>query len=246
MTTYLKLTNKTANHNGLQLVEGLNTDPIPFCPSGDCNPGGIYFTTSDYLHIWLTYKKDLEIVWEVEIPKDAKVYHEGNKSKADKLILKNPMSIKKYLKSSNVPLNSDVVEWAVMNGHLNFLKYLHNRMSNPDGNGFLPWYQHTCGLAAAHGQLNCLKYLHENGCPWNEYTCERAAANGHLDCLKYAHDHGCPFNRSTRYSAEYNGHLDCVEYIQNHMKSIAVKEQDENKAKALYQICKTPVMGTWF
>jgi hypothetical protein len=39
----IKLTNIEENHNGFQFNTGLNIDTVPFNPSGDCKPGGIYF-----------------------------------------------------------------------------------------------------------------------------------------------------------------------------------------------------------
>jgi len=38
-----------SGHNGLKYHEGLNVDPLPFNPSGDCKPGGIYFSKEDIL-----------------------------------------------------------------------------------------------------------------------------------------------------------------------------------------------------
>ena len=36
-----------AGHHGLIYHEGLNIDPLTFNPSGDCEPGGIYFSRED-------------------------------------------------------------------------------------------------------------------------------------------------------------------------------------------------------
>ena len=48
---------------------------------------------------------------------------------------------------------------AAAGGHLEILKYLHEK-------GF-PWDCRTCRNAALGGHLEVLKYAHENGCPWN-------------------------------------------------------------------------------
>ena len=53
MTKYVKLTNQECCHNNFQFHEGLNIDTIPFTAYGDCKPGGIYFTTPDYISQWL-------------------------------------------------------------------------------------------------------------------------------------------------------------------------------------------------
>ena len=73
---------------------------------------------------------------------------------------------------------------AAAGGHLEILKYLHEK-------GF-PWDYRTCRNAARHGHLEVLKYSHEKGCAWDEGTCSEAAKGGHLDVLKYAHENGCP------------------------------------------------------
>lgn len=46
---YLKITNLNECHNGLQYQDGLIIDPIPFEKEGSCCPGGIYFTTPEYI-----------------------------------------------------------------------------------------------------------------------------------------------------------------------------------------------------
>ena len=50
---YYKIVNPKG-HNGLIYKEGLNTDPLPFNPSGDCKSGGIYFAKED-IFAFLTY-----------------------------------------------------------------------------------------------------------------------------------------------------------------------------------------------
>jgi len=79
-----KFTNLSENHNGFQFKTGLNIDTVPFNPTGNCEPGGIYFTEAKFANMWKfihTYCRD------VTIPDDAQVYAEYMKFKADKLIL---------------------------------------------------------------------------------------------------------------------------------------------------------------
>ena len=38
-----------SGHNGLKYYAGYNEDPLPFNPSGSCEPGGIYFAKEDIL-----------------------------------------------------------------------------------------------------------------------------------------------------------------------------------------------------
>ena len=68
---------------------------------------------------------------------------------------------------------------AVNGGHLECLKYLHDKGC--------PWDKTTCSSAAEGGHLECLKYLHDKGCPWDEelfFLLLEAVT----ECLKYLYD----------------------------------------------------------
>jgi hypothetical protein len=86
--SYVKFLNNSLTHNGFKYQEGLNVDTIPFNPSGECAPGGLYYTHIAYLEVWCHMG---ELIADVEIPEDALVYSEpcGTKWKANKIILKN-------------------------------------------------------------------------------------------------------------------------------------------------------------
>ena len=93
----VKLTNEECCHNGFSFSEGLNVDTVPFDPTGKCQSGGIYFIHEEDIYLWLHYGgKIMYYIWDVEVPADAQVYDEGNKFKADKLILKNKRTINNY------------------------------------------------------------------------------------------------------------------------------------------------------
>jgi len=38
---FYKILNEEETHHGLKYQTGLNEDPLPFNPNGDCEPGGI-------------------------------------------------------------------------------------------------------------------------------------------------------------------------------------------------------------
>lgn len=81
-------------HHDFKYTTGLNVDTVPFNPSGECKPGGLYYSREDILY-FLSFGP---YIAEVEIPEDAEVYEEttnisGIKSsytkwKANKIILK--------------------------------------------------------------------------------------------------------------------------------------------------------------
>ena len=67
---FYKVLNEDECHNGFQYHDGLNVDSEPFNPSGNCEPGGIYFAREDIL-AFLSYG-----VWirEVTIPEGEPIY----------------------------------------------------------------------------------------------------------------------------------------------------------------------------
>jgi hypothetical protein len=105
----------------------------------------------------------------------------------------------------------DEVCWAAACGHLNCMKFLHEKYGednlfkydecqeisprNLDINSTVQREDNVdaCTYAAERGYIDCLKFLHENDYYWDEWTCTRAAQNGQLECLKYLHQNGCPW-----------------------------------------------------
>ena len=91
----VKLTNIRECHHGFQFETGLNVDTIPFNPTGECEPGGIYFTDIGNMPEWLEYgNKQMKYCRTVTLPPDCRVYVEENKFKADKIILGERVEIK--------------------------------------------------------------------------------------------------------------------------------------------------------
>src|SRR4030042_1262237 len=83
---YYKITNKEENHYGMQYKTGLNVDILPFNPSGDCEPGGIYFSREDIL-AFLDYEPWIR---KVTLPENEEIYENPGilkKWKAHRVIL---------------------------------------------------------------------------------------------------------------------------------------------------------------
>jgi hypothetical protein len=124
---FYKITNEEEKHNNLQYKTGLNVDPIEFNPSGDCEPGGIYFSSED-IFAFLDYGPWIR---KVVIPKDSHVYENPGfpkKWKTDIVILEERKKIdleviKKLVEEgANVRVDYDhALRWAVKNGHYLFL-----------------------------------------------------------------------------------------------------------------------------
>lgn len=88
---FVRWMNKDMKHYNFQYVEGLNVDTVPFNPSGNCEGGGLYFTTIDHIKDHMSPQRHIRLV---EIPDDSQVYHirGDNKWKADKIIIKEQLT----------------------------------------------------------------------------------------------------------------------------------------------------------
>lgn len=84
----IKFLQNSLVHHGFQYRAGLNVDTVPFDATGECRPGGLYFTTTQHARVWAHMGS---LVADVELPADAQIYCEpcGTKFKADKIILSN-------------------------------------------------------------------------------------------------------------------------------------------------------------
>jgi hypothetical protein len=156
---YYKIINEKHNHNGLQYKEGLNVDNVPFNPSGECNPGGMYFfklkNLADFLHFG-TY------IYEVTLPEDAQIYHEKRKSKADKIIISNKRDLREvstwgHLVKNNVDIHAReecAFRWATLNGYSKVVKFLVE--SDVDIHAREDW---AIRYAKINGHLEIMEYL---------------------------------------------------------------------------------------
>jgi len=91
---FIKLTNREENHHGYHFKTGLNIDNLPFNPSTECQLGGIYFSSLEYLSLWLNYgNPSMFYVRIVTVPNNSIVCVGENKFKANQLILGNRQKI---------------------------------------------------------------------------------------------------------------------------------------------------------
>jgi hypothetical protein len=103
-TTYVKILNESMAHNGFKYKLGLNTDHIPFKPSGSCESGGLYFTDLDNFYKFLEYGT---LIADVKVPEGVEIYTDpvGDKWKASSIIISNVRSIK------DLPQWNDYAYW---------------------------------------------------------------------------------------------------------------------------------------
>ena len=185
---YYKILNKDEKHNGMQYKFGLNVDCKKFNPSGNCNPGGIYFAREDIL-AFLGYG---HYIREVQLPEDAQVYENPGspkKWKADKVVLgkKRKITAKIVQKLINEGVdvhagNDEALRWAAANGHLAVVKIL---LEN--GADVHAWNDSALRWAAENGHLEVVKILLENGANAHvddDGALHGATRNGHLEVVK--------------------------------------------------------------
>ena len=146
------------------------------------------------------------------------------------------------------------IEAAIKSGHLDCVKFLHERMKHK-------WSSHECSIAGEHGHLEVLKYLHENGCPWEKR--EEAggfgffggissifspnlvtiiAGSGHLECLKYVHENGCKLEDKMLFEVVIGkGNHEILKYlVDNGVGSLSlqfIKQHKGTKTKEDYHKC---------
>ena len=214
---YYKITNESENHYGFQFRTGLNVDTKPFNPSGDCEPGGIYFAREDIL-TFLSYG-----VWlrEVTIPEDAMVYENpGNpkKWKADRVMLGKreritAHTVKRLLEEGAYPKAGDsgALRWAAENGHKEIVELL-IPVSDPkaDDSSALRW-------AAASGHKEIVELLIPVSYPKADGSCALrwATENGHKEIVELlipVSDPKAYASSALRWAAE-KGHKEIVELL---------------------------------
>jgi hypothetical protein len=183
---FYKITNITECHIGLQYHTGLNVDILPFNPSGDCEPGGIYFSSKDIL-AFLDYGPWIR---EVIIPEDAQVYENPGfpkKWKADKVILGERRRItvdvvKELIEEGADPKadNSYALQLAAESGHIEIVRLL-IPVSDPKSRN-----SQALRLAAKHGHTEIVKLLIPVSDPkaYNSYALQLAAKYGHTEIVK--------------------------------------------------------------
>jgi len=127
---YYKVLNEKERHRNIQYKTGLNIDPIEFNPSGDCEPGGIYFSRKD-IFAFINYGPWIR---KVTLPKDAKIYENPGKPKkwkADKVILgeREEITVEVIKRLINEGANLKIynnypLRWAAKKGYTEIVKLL--------------------------------------------------------------------------------------------------------------------------
>ncbi len=101
---YVKILHESMKHYNFEYKLGLNTDHIPFNPSGSGEPGGLYFTNLDNFYKFLGYGN---LIADVTVPEGVKIYGDpvGDIWKAPSIIISNIRKI------SELPQWNDLSFW---------------------------------------------------------------------------------------------------------------------------------------
>jgi len=219
---YYKIINPEG-HYGMIYKEGLNTDILPFNPSGDCEPGGIYFSREDILG-FISYGTELyevEPVGEVyENPYTPRKWkaHEVNLTYVGKAVDNIPMLISE---GANIHAENDyILRWTSEKGHLEVVKVLlENGIDIHTGSDYaLRW-------TSRYGHYKIVKLLLKNGANVhadNDYALRRASENGHYKVVKLLLENGANVHAGYDYALQWaslNGHTKIVELLKTYIKN---------------------------
>ena len=200
-----KVIRKDMTHNGFKYQRGLNVDTKPFNPNGSCVAGGLYFFTDlKDLPNWLDYG---DYLWEVQVPEGAQCVQDGNKYRADKLILvkRHSLASKNIWKQIAKHADYTAIRVAAREGHVEIVKALIGYKA--------PVNENAIYVAAREGHLEVVKTLIEYKAPVNENAIYWAARKGHLDVVKELIAYKAPVDEEAIWAASKYGHLEVVKEL---------------------------------
>jgi len=218
---YYKIVNPEG-HQGMIYKEGLNTDVLPFNPTGDCRPGGIYYSREDIL-TYLSYGTELyevEPVGEVyENPGRPKKWksHEVKLKYVGKVVDNIQMLIDE---GADVHADNDyTLRRASLYGHLEVVKVLLENGADvhAENDEALQW-------ASEYGRLEVVKVLLENDADVhanNDYALRWASLNGHVEVVKLLLENDADVHARNDFAlaqASMNCHIKVVKLLKSYMK----------------------------
>jgi len=117
----------------------------------------------------------------------------------------------------------EVVVEAALGGHLETLKWLHEKKWFGD-----EWDYEVCNAAASRGHIEVLRFAFENGCPFSNRGLNDAARGGHHECVEYMlaqnekdPAHWRPYHCHAAEHAALGGHIRVLALLQKHRVPIS-------------------------
>jgi hypothetical protein len=102
-STFFKFLREDLTHNNFKYKLGENIDFIQFNPSGECEKGGLYFTTLNHIFEFMDYGTQIGVI---ALYDDSQVHVEPNKYKTDKFILEEIISVNDFFEKFISPLEA--------------------------------------------------------------------------------------------------------------------------------------------
>jgi hypothetical protein len=216
-----KILKKSKKHYDHTYKEGLNKDAKKFDPSGNCNEGGLYFASTNFLHFTYLYDScDIGTVHRVYTYPDSQVYHEKGKSKTDKFWLGEGFDLSststwEMMADNGVDVLIPSCEWAAKTGNLSVVEFLVKKSAN----GNREYKDRSLMVAAKTSHLPVVKFLVENGADVNiasGFALREVSKNGHLSMVKFLVENGADIHACDDFAlrrAASNGHLSTVKFL---------------------------------
>ena len=127
------------------------------------------------------------------------------------------LNILKWLHERYCPISKNAARYAAAEGHLEVLKWLYD-------NDNCEWDKSIATYAARGCQLEILKWLYKKNCEIDYHTSSNAARNGNFEILKWLYQNEIKFGMQTQYEAALKGHLNIVKWLHRKKKrSIILK-----------------------
>ncbi|AYV85647.1 MAG: ankyrin repeat-containing protein [Satyrvirus sp.] len=216
---YFKITNKNENHHGFQYKDGLNILDKKFDdnPENSCAPGGLYFTTKEFIHKFYKFGIYLRIVeLPIDDPEFRMVNTDGDKWRANKIILKE----RYFLSDPSIYTKFDIGQlgfaWSCYNDNPKIIEHLVKENVNISDNAlkdYILWW------ACKHGYLEVAKFSVENGAnihATTDHALWLASSNGHLEIVKLLINKGANVDADNGCALLYalkNGHEEVVKLL---------------------------------